>query len=133
VTAPNGQTLGTGSVQVTLTWSTVADLDLHALEPDGTEIKFSNRTSASGGTLDVDSNGGCSDLTSSPVENVFWANPPPPGTYTARVVYYQECGGSGSGPQSFTITVKVNGSVVLQQGGTLSGSGTSQDFPFTVG
>jgi hypothetical protein len=133
VTAPNGQALGTGAVQVTLTWSTVADLDLRILEPDGTQIDFGSRSSSDGGTLDVDSNGGCSNLTSSPVENVFWANPPPAGAYTARVTYYEDCGASGSGPQNFTLTIKVNGQVVQQHSGTLAASGDSQEFPYTVG
>jgi len=133
VTGPNGQRLGTGAVQVTLTWSTVADLDLHVLEPDGTEIYYGNKTANDGGTLDVDSNGGCQNLTTSPVENVYWSNPPPAGTYTARPTYYGECGGSGSGPQSFTLTVKINGQVVLQRQGTLNAAGTSQDIPYTVG
>ena len=32
--------LGTGDVQVTLRWSSSADIDLHVFEPDGTEIWF---------------------------------------------------------------------------------------------
>jgi uncharacterized protein YfaP (DUF2135 family) len=118
---------------VTLTWSSEADLDLHVLEPDGTEIAFDNRTSSDGGTLDVDSNGGCGDTTTSPVENVFWRNPPPNGTYTARVVYFEECGsGSGAGPQTYTITVKINGQIVLQQQGTATVD-ESHDHPYTIG
>jgi len=126
-----GQPLGTGAVQVTLTWSTFADLDLHVLEPDGTEIYYDNRTSTDGGTLDVDSNGGCNNETNSPVENVYWTNPPPAGTYTARVVYFEDC--AGSGPQTFTLTVKINGRVVLQQQGMVNAANDSQDFTFTVG
>jgi len=127
-----GQQLGTGAVQVTLTWSTTADLDLHVLEPNGTEIYYGNRT-ADGGTLDVDSNGGCSNTTTSPVENVFWANTPASGTYTAKVEYYEGCAGTGgTGPQNFTITVKINGSVVLQQNGTINNPGDELDYPYTV-
>jgi hypothetical protein len=83
----------------------------------------------------VDSNGSCNNTTTSPVENVYWTNPPVAGTYTARVVYFAECAGAtppGTGPQSYTITIKVGGQIVEQRQGTLQAAGTSQDYPFTV-
>ena len=135
-TAPNGRPLGTGAVQITLTWSTTADLDLHTVEPGGTEIYYGNRTAADGGTLDVDSNGGCHDTTTSPVENIYWATPPVAGTYIARPTFYAECPSAsppGTGPQTFTLTIKVNGQVVQQKQGTLNAAGDTQDVPFTVG
>lgn len=134
-TAPNGQTLGTGAVQITLTWSTTADLDLHAIEPGGTEIYYGNKTAADGGTLDVDSNGGCSNTTTSPVENIYWTTPPVAGNYTARVVYYSECPSAtppGTGPQAYTITIKVNGQTLEQRQATIQAAGNTQDYPFTV-
>jgi len=135
-TAPNGQPLGTGAVQITLTWSTMADLDLHVIEPSGTEIDYGNKTSSTGGTLDVDSNGSCQNPTSNPVENVFWpSSGAPTGAYTVNVAYYEECGGAGSGPQSYTVTVTLNGQVVQQKTGTISYTGGTpqQATTFNVG
>src|SRR5581483_1257465 len=54
LTGPAGQTLGTGAVQVTLQWSSAADLDLHVVDPTGTEISYQQRNASSGGSLDVD-------------------------------------------------------------------------------
>ena len=50
-TIPGG--LGTGDVQVTLLWSSVADLDLHVVDPWGEEVCFDNPVSSSGGELVV--------------------------------------------------------------------------------
>ena len=48
--------VGTGDVQVTLSWDTDSDVDLHVVDPSGEEIFYGNRESASGGMLDLDSN-----------------------------------------------------------------------------
>lgn len=51
--------VGTGDVQVTLSWNADSDVDLHVVDPSGEEIYWSNRRSASGGQLDLDSNAAC--------------------------------------------------------------------------
>ena len=44
--------VGTGDVQVSLTWSAASDLDLHVVEPSGEEIYFLAPESVTSGTLD---------------------------------------------------------------------------------
>jgi len=125
------QHVADGPVQVSLEWDTTADLDLHVAEPDLTEIYYGNTTSADGGTYGIDANGGCENTTTSPVETVNWTNPPPSGTYTAKVIYFSECDG-GTGPQSFTITVTVRGQVILERDGTINAPGDELDYSYSV-
>jgi hypothetical protein len=107
--------LGTGDIQITLRWSSTADLDLAVLDPNGEEINFSQPSSSTGGQLDVDSNASCGSAVTNPVENVFWpTGASPAGVYTIQVRYYAECG-AGVGPQPFTLTVSVNGVEVAVQ------------------
>jgi hypothetical protein len=106
---PDEPTLGTGDVQVTLRWSSTADLDLAVNDPAGGQIDFENRTSPSGGQLDVDSNADCATATTSPVENVFWpTGQAPDGQYRLTVTYYDVCG-ADTGPQAYELTFKVAG------------------------
>lgn len=88
-----GLCLGTGDIQVTLTWGSYTDLDLHVTDPSGVEIYYNRRTSPSGGALDVDANAGCSsNQTNTPVENIYWPyGKAPTGTYNVRVVVYATC------------------------------------------
>jgi len=74
-----------GDVGVSLLWSDTNDLDLHVIDPSGEEITWFNRSSASGGMLDVDANPGCFTPTTMPLENVFWpVGGAPHGTYVVR-------------------------------------------------
>jgi uncharacterized protein YfaP (DUF2135 family) len=41
--------VGTGDVQVTVTWDADSDLDLHVVEPSGEEIFYGHPVSATGG------------------------------------------------------------------------------------
>ena len=76
--------VGTGDVQVTLGWDTVADVDLHVIDPNGDEVYWANRMVPSGGELDLDSNAGCSEGVSN--ENITWPEGlAPRGTYIVRV------------------------------------------------
>jgi hypothetical protein len=43
--------VGTGAVQVNVTWDLDVDVDLHVLDPRGEEIYYDHRRSASGGVL----------------------------------------------------------------------------------
>lgn len=102
------QSLGTGDVQATLIWNSTNDLDLWVTDPRGTLIYFNNRTSSSGGELDVDANPGCQNPTNQPVENIFWpAGKAPTGEYVISVNYFQGC--ETSLPTSFTLRVLVDG------------------------
>jgi len=101
--------LGTGDVQITLTWRDSNDLDLHVVDPSGEEISYTNDMSESGGILDVDANAGCGSTSASPRENVFW--PPgtaPTGPYTVRVVYYSGCTEPNT-PSQFDVMLRLNG------------------------
>ncbi|HSP96423.1 MAG TPA: MopE-related protein [Candidatus Dormibacteraeota bacterium] len=99
--------VGTGDVRVTLTWSDTNDLDLHVIDPGGTEIYYGNMSSPSGGQLDVDANAACNNTTTTPVENIFWpAGGAPNGSYVVKVDYWTSCGTPES---AFTVTTVVDG------------------------
>jgi hypothetical protein len=121
--------LGTGDVQVTLVWSTVADLDLHVVDPFGEEVWFDDPLSSSGGELDVDMHSSC-EGSSSPVENVFW--PPgsaPRGSYRAMVHFYGAC--EGSDTASFEVIVHLDGVERHRFEGTVTvGETASFDFSY---
>lgn len=123
--------LGTGDVQVTLTWKGAADLDLHVKDPAGSEIWYREKLSLSGGTLDVDDNAGCSEDTSatqSNVENVYWpTGKAPAGIYSAFVVNYDPCGSTNF---AYNLRITVDGKVVSDQSGTVgSTAGNKSDPP----
>jgi hypothetical protein len=105
--------IGTGDVQLTLTWASDADLDLAVTEPDGTQIWYSAKgPTATGGQLDVDSNIGCENDGS--VENIFW--PPgdaPSGTYTVTVTGFSV---DGCGGGDFSLDITVAGEVSTETG-----------------
>lgn len=95
-----------GTLVVSLSWDTEADLDLHVVTPNGVEIFARNINSVeppppgkptdpeafkSGGILDFDSNAQCV-VDGLRQENVFWTVPPPSGHYIARVDTFLLCG-----------------------------------------
>ena len=126
--------LGEGDFQVTLEWESSADLDLHVIEPDGTELYYSNTgPSASGGELDVDSNVGCAADGS--VENVFYNQPPPSGEYVVEVTGYSVGADAGAtnacGGGDFTLTIRVEGREDEVHEGTV-GDGETATFPVTL-
>jgi len=65
-------TAGTGDVAFRLLWEGESDVDLHVVGPDEEHLFFGNRSSTSGGVLDVDCNAGTGRLCDRPIENVFW-------------------------------------------------------------
>ncbi|RMD93431.1 MAG: hypothetical protein D6813_04110 [Calditrichaeota bacterium] len=89
--------LGTGDLQVTLTWDTDGtDVDLHVIEPDGTHVFFSNLNGTTA-KLDVDDTDGFGP------ENIFVeAGNAASGTYEIFIVYY-----SGDVETNATITIKL--------------------------
>lgn len=108
--------LGSGDVQVTLRWDSIADLDLSVVEPDGTLIYFSETgPTATGGELDVDSNVGCNDDDGAEgaIENIFWPEgEAPTGQYTVRVTGYtltRPSDGLDCGSADYTLTIRVAG------------------------
>ncbi|MFT4188212.1 MAG: hypothetical protein QM621_06480 [Aeromicrobium sp.] len=124
----------TGEIQVTLQWSTGADLDVHVIDPIGDEVYFSNDQVDSGGWLDVDMIPGCYESDGSQgsrsIENIFWDDSvtPPPGEYTAFVKDYSGCGVSSD----YQMQVFVGGVLVHSETGTLTDGEESPYFTFTV-
>ena len=102
--------LGTGDLQISLTWDAANDQDLYVQTPSGEEIYFGNRFSADGGELDRDDTDGFGP------ENVFWADAAPDGRYTVEVDDY-----SGSGA-NYAVTVSGPGVSRSFSGRTSSGS-----------
>jgi hypothetical protein len=124
--------LGGGNVQITLRWESNADLDLHVIEPDGTEIYYANGgPTSSGGQLDKDSNRGC--VLDGAVENVFWPeqSPAPPGTYTVQVTGYA-VGDTSCGSGDYTLTIRVAGQEDQVETGSVADD-QSVPYSFTVG
>lgn len=113
--------LGTGDVQVTLTWEGPADIDLHVIDPTGREINYQNRGTEGEGWLDVDAHANCVDAERPAVENVFWGpGRAPAGTYEVRVHHFDSCGGSET--TRWRVDLKVDGDLQAFQGRLAPGS-----------
>jgi len=112
--------VGTGDVQVSISWDTPSDVDLHVVEPSGEEIYYGDRNSATGGQLDLDSNAACG-IDGVNNENVTWpSGSAPRGMYTVRVDYWSSCSQSET---NYVVTVQRGGAPETFRG-TLTGSGT---------
>ncbi len=112
--------VGTGRVQLNLSWDSRADLDLHLIEPSGTEIWYGATTSPSGGALDLDSNAGCSAGISN--ENVTYGSVmPPSGEYIVRVDNFDACNAEAS---NFVVRINIEGRPPMVFNGTMTGAGS---------
>jgi hypothetical protein len=109
--------VGSGELQINLTWNTDADLDLHLFEPDDTHIFYGNTMSAAGGELDLDANVGCGNVG---VENIFYNEIPPTGQFRVAVDNFSECSQTTS---EYVVTVSLPG----QDPMVLNGSITEAD------
>lgn len=113
--------VGTGDVQVTLSWDADSDTDLHVVDPSGEEVYYAHRQSASGGQLDLDSNAGCA-LDHVRNENITWPlGGAPRGVYTVRVDYWSSCDVAQT---NYTVLIH-NGSDAQIFSGSFTGSGDS--------
>lgn len=117
--------VGTGDVQVTLTWNNNADVDLAVREPNGTLIWYAARgPTATGGELDIDANFPCgTNLVYA--ENIFWpAGASPSGVYQVTISRSTSCGFTAT----WRLVVQVAGvGVIIDTTGS-----TNQSFFFTV-
>ena len=97
-------------LQVSLNWDAPVDLDLHLETPNGEDIYYGNDVGTSGGTLDLDSNAGCS-LDRVDNENITWDadDAPASGPYTVRVDLWSAC--EVDQPIPFVVTVNNRGTV----------------------
>lgn len=103
--------VGTGDVQVSLTWDTETDVDLWLTEPNNNKIWYINKQSSTGGELDFDNTSGYGP------ENIFYQNTAPSGTYKVEVNYF-----TGSPTvTNYNVVVK-NGSQITSYDGTLTAS-----------
>jgi hypothetical protein len=111
--------VGTGDVQVTLSWDADSDVDLHVVAPGGDEIFYGRRVSASGGELDLDSNAAC-EIDGIRNENITWpVGQAPRGEYTVRVDYWNNC---AVGRTNYTVRINNGGSVQIVTG-SFTGAG----------
>jgi hypothetical protein len=110
--------VGGGALQVSLSWDTPTDVDLHVVPPSGNEIYWANRT-ADGGELDLDSNAACS-IDGVNNENITFADEAPVGEYVVRVDFWSDCGGLGA---NYTVTTRACGKVETFQGSFAPGTG----------
>jgi hypothetical protein len=101
-----------GTVKITLTWLSNADLQLLVRDPNGDTIYDDFPQSRSGGILAEDGNVGCVDTTTNPVSYIYW---PPnrllPGTYEIEVWYQNSC--DDTTPVNFALTVEVQGQTII--------------------
>ena len=81
--------VGTGDVQVSISWDSNADVDLHVIDPSDEEIYFGNDVGENG-ELDLDSNAACrGDNVRN--ENITFPAPAPRGTYSFYVDLWSAC------------------------------------------
>ena len=93
--------VGGGDVQITVSWDTDADLDLHVLDPNGDEIYFNQPAVDSGGVLDLDSL--CGPRSFIRNEHVGWSQgSPPAGKYEVRVNHWENCGAAET---NYTVSI----------------------------
>ncbi len=104
--------LGTGSVQISLSWDNESDQDLYVTDPTGTEISYINTISQSGGALDRDDTDGFGP------ENIYWTEEAPDGTYVVKVNDYDDT----ITPTTFYVTVSGLNSSRSFTGTTVNGS-----------
>ena len=101
-------TVGTGDVQVNVSWDVDNDLDLHVVGPTNVEIYYGNRTDSYGGTLDLDSNAACV-IDGKRSENITWpTGRAQHGTYTVKVDYWANCPPAPI-TTNYVVTVNVTG------------------------
>lgn len=104
----NVRQVGTGDVQVSVSWDALSDVDLHVVDPAGEELYYAHRQSASGGELDLDSNAGCAiDDPRVNQENITWpTGGAPRGTYIVRLDYWDNCTVART---NYAVTIRVAG------------------------
>jgi len=114
--------VGTGDLQVSVSWDTLSDVDLYLTEPNGDIIDFFFDTSAAGGELDLDSNAACF-LDGINNENITYENVvPPTGEYIVELDYYSAC--DVTGPTNYVVTIRINNQVETFQGSFVPGGDT---------
>ncbi|MEO8608864.1 MAG: PPC domain-containing protein [Chloroflexota bacterium] len=107
--------LPAGSVQVSLQWSTAADLRLLVRDPQGDTVFVDKPQIPSGGRLAASNNVKCANTSASPVSYIYWPEGrlPNAGPYEIEVQYQNQC--NDTRPVVFTLNVVANGQLVLSK------------------
>lgn len=122
--------VGTGDLQVSVSWNTIADVDLYLQEPSGETISFTNTTSDAGGALDLDSNIGCPEGAPQN-ENITYENVvPPSGEYTVLLDLFSTCGRVTTATD-YVVTVRIADDVQTYTGSLLDTT-TGSDVVITT-
>lgn len=101
--------VGTGDLQVSVSWDALSDVDLWLVQPDGTRIYYGDATSEQGGMLDLDSNAACF-IDGVNNENITYDGvTAPAGEYVVSVSYFDPC--EIVTPTNYVVTIRANGSV----------------------
>lgn len=121
--------VGTGALQISLSFDNAKDVDLHLIEPeytyeDGTAVNFWGRhiyygqhTSVAGGILDLDSNPGCY-IDNINNENITYNDSTAyvaPGTYKVYVDLFENC--DPTIPTNYVVLVSYGGNVIASKSG----------------
>lgn len=118
VQAVQAKEVGTGQVQVSVSWDAASDVDLHVVDPAGDEVYYEQLSSASGGELDLDSNAEC-EIDNVNNENITWTEAPP-GEYIVRLDYWDFCDVEQT---NYVVTVRVVGQPAKVFNGEFTGEG----------
>lgn len=108
----NVAAFGTGSLQITLVWDSINNLDLKVAEPSSELISWSNMESLTGGVLEQDVQCDGSLF----AENVYWGGAAPSGSYQIHVIEASLCGGTTSA--NWILTIREDGAIVAQYYGS---------------
>ncbi len=119
---PPGELLTATGLQVTLTWNSVANLDLEVRDPVGGSLFFNTPTTPSGGLFGVNVNSVCANRTAeAPTEQANWrAGVIPTGSYEILVYYEPLTDCPTTEPANFTLNVTVDGRQLAPVEGTLN-------------
>ena len=114
---PDQLLLGAG-IEVSLSWTGAADLNLEVRDPAGRTLFWNSRTTDNGGGFGFDANGVCAVISENPQESATW-QPGflPTGSYEI-IVYYEQACDPLTATVPFSVDVEVNG--VLS--GTINGT-----------
>lgn len=116
IQVPVFDTVPRGSVEVSLQWSTSADIQLLVRDPQGNPIYDGQPTSSIGGAIASTGNDSCVLATDgAPLTYIYWPEGrlPTAGPYEIEVLYQNNC--NDTTPVQFVLTVVANGQVILQQ------------------
>lgn len=107
---PDQLLLGAG-INVRLSWTGAADLNLEVRDPTGQTLFWNSRTTDNGGGFGFDANGLCAVISESPQESATW-QPGflPTGSYEI-IVYYEQACNPLTASVPFSIDVVVDGAL----------------------